>query len=540
MKKDHSYVVYILTNKHHSVLYTGVTNNIERRLHEHKNKSPKGFTAKYNVDMLVYYSWSNDINGAIEEEKRIKAGSRQQKIRLIEEMNPLWEDLSGLVLEGDAAQCGYSIAGGIAASHDDAGELRGRRAIDLAHAPRNDSLGEALRLSNSRPRFLLHSGKDGQFSFLGLGKKHEVSLDGNDPDILDHLYKFWEKYGQEKQVDHPGSLFEGGVFVFLSYDLIENFEGIPLKNPNLIPKIYACVPEELFVFDTTVETSAAADVSTMPQHEWHSSISQAEYEKNIEMIKQEITKGNSFQVNYSQRFLAEQRADSWDIFQSLCTVNPSPFSAFFETPFGDIISGSPERLVSLKNGILETKPIAGTRKRSSGAHDEELKQELNTNTKEQAEHAMIVDLERNDMGRVCEFGSVKVQNYAQIERYSHVQHLVSIITGKLQPNKNFCDVIRAMHPGGTITGCPKVETCKIIHEHELFDRSIYTGSLGYINHKGDMDLNILIRTIFAHNGKLETQAGGGIVFDSNPQREYEETLHKARAQFMATNGELEE
>lgn len=402
--------------------------------------------------------------------------------------------------------------------------------------------------SQMEPRFLLHSGKNERFSILGIGKKQELSLINREKNILDDLFSFWGKFGKEKKIDAKNIPFQGGIFIFLSYDLIENFESIKLKHPVSLPKIYAVVPEDFYIFDHETETvygtkeidfSSLSDfhLSTMNEHVWKTTISQNEYEKNVQKIQQEIFAGNTFQVNYSQRFLAKQNASSFEIFKHLCTINPSPFSAFVETPFGEIISGSPERLVSLRRNVLETKPIAGTRKRSE-KKDELFEQELHTNTKEQAEHAMIVDLERNDMGRVSEFGSVKVEKYAHIEKYSHVQHLVSTIQSKLSPDKIFCDVIRAMHPGGTITGCPKYETCKIINEFELFNRGVYTGALGYINHAGDMDLNILIRTIFAHNGILETQAGGGVVFDSDPEREYKETLHKASAQFAATNGVL--
>lgn len=434
--------------------------------------------------------------------------------------------------------------------------------------PQQNILSIADQYKDS-PRFLLHSGKGDRFSFLGIGKKHEISLFGPDENILEGLYEFWNRHARDAMhcvsTDSP---FQGGIFVFLSYDLIENFEGIPLKNSYpYIPKIYAVVPEELVIFDhekncimssfslsssdrakrrsgdlgianpSTNKDNLQKNHSQIPAsagmtNNWIPSISPQEFALGVEKIKQEIIAGNTFQVNFSQAFTTQQNLNSWEIFKRLNTINPSPFSAYFETPFGDIISGSPERLVKVQNGILETKPIAGTRKRSA-ENDSLYQEELRSNEKEQAEHAMIVDLERNDMGKVCEFGSVQVENYAHIEQYSHVQHLVSTIFGKLDTSKNFCDVIKAMHPGGTITGCPKRETCKIISELEPTDRSIYTGALGYINWNGDIDLNILIRTIYANEGTLYTQAGAGIVLDSIPEMEYKETLHKAKAQFEA-------
>ncbi len=402
----------------------------------------------------------------------------------------------------------------------------------------------------SSPRFLLHSGKGETYSILGVGKKHEIQLFGDEENILYKLYEFWERYGQESLINNPEIPFQGGIFVFLSYDLIHNFERIPLKKTHSqIPKIYAVAPEEIFIYNNETKTLFSSNfdlVKDFPaeskinvkEHKWKITESQKSYENKTQKVKEEIILGNTFQTNISQRFIAEQKSSSFEIFRNLNYVNPTPFSAYAETPFGEIISGSPERLVKLQNGILETQPIAGTRKRAEGEKDEIFKKELHSSTKEIAEHTMIVDLERNDMGKICEYGTVKVKDFAYVERYSHVQHLVSTIQGKLDEDRNFCDVIKAMHPGGTITGCPKRETCKIISELEIYDRGIYTGALGHINSKGDMDINILIRTIYAYNGMLETQAGGGIVLDSIPEREYKETIYKAQAQFKATNGIL--
>ncbi|MBT4936333.1 anthranilate synthase component I family protein [Candidatus Peregrinibacteria bacterium] len=427
------------------------------------------------------------------------------------------------------------------------------------------------------PKHLLYSGKGGRYSIFSTGIKKELILDEKENDILKKLHKFWEENGQESILKEKTLPFQGGIFVFLSYELIENFEGIRPKNTYpQIPKIYAIVPENIYVYDhqqdklysskkdghlshsglskismqdsrnlfpaitrygktPNIEDSRQAGETILSRmYKWIPDTSKKEYITNIQYIKEEIKKGNTFQTNLSQRFTKTQKQSSFQIFKNLCNINPSPFSAYFESPFGEIISGSPERLVKLKNGILETKPIAGTRKRGEEkSEDKSLESELLINEKELAEHRMIVDLERNDMGRVCNFGSVKVYETGKIEKYSHVQHLVSTITGLLDKKKNFCDVIRAMHPGGTITGCPKKETCRIINTLEAYDRGIYTGSIGYINSKGDMDLNILIRSIYAYNKILYTQAGGGIVHDSDPEKEYAETLHKANAQFCA-------
>ncbi|MFH1541662.1 MAG: anthranilate synthase component I family protein, partial [bacterium] len=207
---------------------------------------------------------------------------------------------------------------------------------------------------------------------------------------------------------------------------------------------------------------------------------------------------------------------------------PSPFASYFD--FGDwqVISCSPERLIKLEQGIAETRPIAGTR--PIYAKEEE----LILNEKERAEHIMLVDLERNDLGKVCEYNSVHVNEQMVIEKYSHVMHIVSNVKGKLQQDKTWFDLVKAMFPGGTITGCPKIRSMEIIEELEPIKRGLYTGSIGWIDpHKQAMDLNIVIRTIIIKKGKAYIQVGAGIVADSEPENEYYETLHKAQAMLAA-------
>ena len=278
---------------------------------------------------------------------------------------------------------------------------------------------------------------------------------------------------------------------------------------------------------------------------------QAEYETAVRCAKKYIQAGNIFQANLSLRFEAYTPASSWTIYQALQQINPSPFASYWQTPWGAIISCSPERLVHLQNGYVQTRPIAGTRSRgSTEQQDQYLAQDLLNNVKERAEHIMLVDLERNDLGRVCEWGSVAVNELLTIERYSHVMHLVSNITGTLQPQYNAVDLIRAVFPGGTITGCPKVRCMSIIEELEPLRRSLFYGSCGYLDWRGNLDLNILIRTLLfksptsrvssqeskEHPSPLNTvwgQVGAGIVADSDPQREWDESLHKAQAQLTA-------
>ena len=254
--------------------------------------------------------------------------------------------------------------------------------------------------------------------------------------------------------------------------------------------------------------------------------------------KQHIKAGDIFQANLSLRFETTTNADSWSIYKTLHQINPSPFASYWRSPWGDIISCSPERLVSLQGNTAQTRPIAGTRRRGiNPQQDRELAAELLANTKERAEHIMLVDLERNDLGKVCQWGSVAVDELLVIERYSHVMHLVSNVIGKLKPECNSIDLIRGMFPGGTITGCPKVRCMEIIEGLEPVKRNLFYGSCGYLDHRGNLDLNILIRTLlYTSDGIKNTiygQVGAGIVADSDPEREWYESLNKAEAQLMA-------
>jgi para-aminobenzoate synthetase component 1 len=224
-------------------------------------------------------------------------------------------------------------------------------------------------------------------------------------------------------------------------------------------------------------------------------------------------------------------------------INPSPFASYWQTPWGAIVSCSPERLVKLSGRQVETRPIAGTRSRgATPTADKQLAEELIANIKERAEHIMLVDLERNDIGRVCEWGSIKVDELLTIERYSHVIRLVSNIIGTLHPNCDAVDLIRGVFPGGTITGCPKVRCMEIIEELEPVKRNLFYGSCGYLDWRGNLDLNILIRTLLYTDTRDSTsgaivfgQVGAGIVADSDPQKEWYESLQKAQAQLNALN-----
>ncbi|TBR57589.1 anthranilate synthase component I [Mastigocladus laminosus UU774] len=292
--------------------------------------------------------------------------------------------------------------------------------------------------------------------------------------------------------------------------------------------------------------------------------SQEEYEAAVNHAKKYIQAGDIFQTNLSLRFETQTTVSGWEIYRALQQINPSPFACYFQTPWGEIISCSPERLVKSQKHTdskfhVSTRPIAGTRSRGIiPEQDQKLAEDLLNNTKERAEHIMLVDLERNDLGRVCEWGSVNVDELLTIERYSHVMHLVSNITGTLKDDVNPVDLIRAIFPGGTITGCPKVRCMEIIEELEPVRRSLFYGSCGYLDWQGNLDLNILIRTLLlapyskgqggqgGQGGRnsyytpttpstyiVWGQVGAGIVADSDPEREWHESLHKAQAQLQA-------
>ncbi|BDA73573.1 para-aminobenzoate synthase component I [Rivularia sp. IAM M-261] len=365
----------------------------------------------------------------------------------------------------------------------------------------------------------------------------------------------------------PSLPFTGGWLGWLGYDVAWEIEKLPHNKHDSLPfpVAYWYEPESFAVLDHieqvlwlfSTELSHIYDMEAQLEQEIHqihqvdvdnrnfvttklyTLSSQEEYEAAVQQAKKYIQAGDIFQANLSLRFTTEISASGWDVYQTLQKINPSPFACYYKTPWGEVVSCSPERLVCKDVTChVSTRPIAGTRRRGTTLeHDELLAHELLNNTKELAEHIMLVDLERNDLGRVCEWGSVKVDELLTIERYSHVMHLVSNVVGILKPELNAVDLIGAMFPGGTITGCPKIRCMEIIEEIEPVRRSLFYGSCGYIDWRGYLDLNILIRTLLvAPNAKNNTvwgQVGAGIVADSDPEREWYESLQKAEAQLAA-------
>ncbi|MBD2187385.1 anthranilate synthase component I [Pseudanabaena mucicola] len=362
--------------------------------------------------------------------------------------------------------------------------------------------------------------------------------------------------------------FTGGYLGWLGYDLAWEIEHLPYTKPDTLPFPVAFwyEPSSFAIIDHQTQDVwlAASDhheltelnesltdylkhsksqkdatplkfsVDSADHSQTTYSPSQQGYEEMVETAKQHIYAGDIFQANLSMRFGHPWQADGWQLYRHLQKINPSPFASYWRTDWGEVISVSPERLVSLRNRHAETRPIAGTRPRGkTDQQDLAFEKELLACTKEQAEHIMLVDLERNDLGRVCDWGTVTVDELLTIERYSHVMHLVSNVVGTLRCDRNFVDLIRATFPGGTITGCPKVRCMEIVESLEPQRRSLFYGSCGYIDRRGNMDLNILIRTLLKADGHIWGQVGAGIVADSICDREWRESLQKAQAQLAA-------
>ncbi len=279
------------------------------------------------------------------------------------------------------------------------------------------------------------------------------------------------------------------------------------------------------------------DPKNWPQTEWKMDLGSAlllecsdtreHFIEKVKRAKDYILDGEIYQVNLSQQFRYQSTLDPFILFQRLQALNPNPFSAYLQLPFGSIISGSPERFLRKQGRRLETRPIKGTAPRKTCPEaDQTSRVQLIQSAKEQAELLMITDLMRNDLSRVSTAGSVRVQELQRCEEYTNVFHLLSIIQSTVKPDLHPVDVIRACFPGGSITGCPKLRAMEVIEELEKRPRGIYTGCIGYLNGNGDFDWNLAIRTLTYQQGIVDVQLGGGIVADSDPQLEYEETLHK--------------
>jgi anthranilate synthase component 1 len=265
-----------------------------------------------------------------------------------------------------------------------------------------------------------------------------------------------------------------------------------------------------------------------------SNFSKSDYLKAVDKCKESIKAGDIFQAVLSQRFTVSVTTSSFNIYRALRMVNPSPYMFYLKLKDHSVIGSSPEMLVKIIDGSIQYRPIAGTRPRGKDEDEDALlAEELKADEKEKAEHIMLVDLGRNDLGKVCEFGSVEVVNLMSIEKYSHVMHLVSSLRGQLRPEVDRFEALMACFPAGTVTGAPKVRAMEIIDQLEPTRRAVYAGAILYLDFSGNLDSCIAIRTLVVKDGKAYIQAGGGIVADSIPEKEYQETINKSRALIKA-------
>ena len=437
-----------------------------------------------------------------------------------------------------------------------------------------------LKVARPPYSFLLESVEGGErmarYSFLGTEpygviKTGPGQKDGN----VDPLLPIQEEMSRYNVVSVAGlPRFHGGAVGYLAFEAADHFERLPSpeSDPLGLPESVFMLTTTLLVFDHLrhkiqvvshanldgdVERAyalAAARIDGLVQRllqplrlepqgsnssakdgpPLSSNISRERYRQIVERSKEYIYAGDVIQVVPSQRLAWPTSAMPFDIYRSLRAINPSPYMYFLEMDDFHIVGASPEMLVRVEDSVVSYHPIAGTRPRGSTLQEEEaLEEDLRTSEKERAEHIMLVDLGRNDIGRVSQPGTVQVTQLMDVEKYSHVMHLVSHITGKLSPGCTAYDALRACFPAGTVSGAPKIRAMEIIAELEPDKRGAYAGAVGYFSLSGNMDTAITIRTIVLKDGVAYVQAGGGVVADSDPEAEYEETLHKAQALLRA-------
>ena len=421
--------------------------------------------------------------------------------------------------------------------------------------------------------FFLDSGMDpeklGRYSFIGFEPERTLTAKEG-VDAFAELKAFLEEY----RLDYAGELpFIGGAVGYFGYELRHQVERLPkeaiddVRIPDSFIGIYdgAIVVDHLlgkvhlassgffgnpekWVAETEKVILAAegmqfpvamTTLSSEARPKLTANMTKAYYLDAIARIKEYIRSGDIYQVNMTQRFQCRTEASPYELYTRLRNINPAPFAAYLDFGMGQLLSSSPERFLQIRNGKVQTRPIKGTRPRgASEQEDSANRQELLESEKDRAELLMIVDLMRNDLGRVCKTGSVKVTEMYHIEDYSTVFQLVSTVEGELEQGIHALDCIKAAFPGGSITGAPKIRAMEVIDELEPTQRNVYTGSIGYVGFNGDADLNIVIRTIMLKDETAYFQVGGGIVWDSDAEMEYEETLVKAKALIEALQAEL--
>lgn len=363
----------------------------------------------------------------------------------------------------------------------------------------------------------------------------------------------------------------GGAIGFIGYETVNCFEELPQpkSKPGTCESLFM-LTDEMIIFDNMRHTlkvvvcarpdadttprqayekavakiqilserlkrpSTPVTAPTVPAPELESNMTRPEFCKMIERAREYISDGEVIQIVLSQKFSAKCEVDPLQIYRALRLVNPSPYTFFLKLGDLRLVGSSPETMVKLENGRASVRPIAGTRKRGKNPQEDAvLEDELLQDEKERAEHLMLVDLGRNDLGRVAVPGSVQVKSFMNVERYSHVMHIVSDVEAMLSPDRDAFDLVRATFPAGTLSGAPKIRAMELINELEPTPRGVYGGAVGYFSYTGNLDLAITIRTLEIRDGRLFIQAGAGIVFDSEPEKEFEETLNKAAALFKA-------
>ncbi|MCX5751432.1 MAG: anthranilate synthase component I [Candidatus Saganbacteria bacterium] len=449
----------------------------------------------------------------------------------------------------------------------------------------------AYRKIDSNYSFLLESVEGGEriarYSFLGAdpnlifashGEEITISVKGKKETKKGnpfHILKvLLNSYKPVKIAGLPR--FHGGLVGYVGYDTVRFFENIPDKNIDdlKVPDLEFVLTDTILVFDhvkhkilvisnSHVEGDPAvaydlackkiealirklrkplpADRTEFDLHaaltgKFKSNISADKYKEAVKKAKEHIAAGDVIQVVPSQRIETELKVKPFNVYRALRMINPSPYMFYLHFGKTMLIGASPETMVRLEEGVATIRPIAGTRPRGANeAEDLSLAKELLADPKERAEHVMLVDLARNDLGRVCQFNTVKMTREMEIERYSHVMHIVSEVEGKIQKDKDAFDLLEASFPAGTVTGAPKVRAMEIIDGLETTRRGPYAGAVGYFSFSGDLDTCITIRTILVKDKKAYVQAGAGIVADSNPETEYQETLNKARALLSAVS-----
>jgi len=448
------------------------------------------------------------------------------------------------------------------------------------------------KIDHGPTAYLLESIEGGEkwarYSFLGSGSPVVIYEDRGDlihvrgkrtqripsrGNPLERLREFMKAY---RPVTVPGlPRFVGGAVGYLSYDMVRTFEDLPSRQKDHVnlPDFAFLLTDTLLIFDNvahTIKVVVNAHVTsthdrdikgayraaterieqmiarlrrplrrTRPHRRrkpttFTPNVSKADFEKMVDRTKEYIRAGDIVQAVLSQRWEANVQAPPLQLYRALRVVNPSPYMYYLRVAGVELVGSSPETLVRCEDGVISVRPIAGTRRRGHSAEeDQQLERRLLADEKERAEHVMLVDLGRNDVGRVARQGSVTVDSLMHVERYSHVMHIVSNVTGRLDASHTAYDVLRACFPAGTVSGAPKIRAMEIIDELEPTRRGPYAGAVGYFSFSGNMDMCINIRTVVIKKHQAFVQAGAGIVADSNPEHEYEETCNKARAMMKA-------